>query len=119
MRTSVNLLFISHVTPSESRRNVSKCLKTNLEQKFDHYMVRVCFTPQQKDTKQKKNKRTEEIYRFYMQPVMSKIEFPGKNPTYLLGKIYLAWLNILPCNPSIFVSGSFSESRTSLFQAFS
>ena len=42
-------------------------LKTNLEQTFDHYMVTVCFTPQQKDTKQKKNKRTEEIYRFYMQ----------------------------------------------------
>ena len=74
-------------------------------------MVTVCFTPQQKDTKQKKNKRTEEIYRFYLQRDV-KNRIPWGNPTYLLGKIYLAWLNILPCNPAIFVSGSFSESRT-------
>ena len=75
-------------------------------------MVTVCFTPQQKDTKQKKRTRELRRYIVFTCRVMSKIEFPGENPTYLLGKIYLAWLNILPCNPAIFVSGSFSESRT-------
>ena len=89
-----------YMTRHACKRRVSSSLKINLGHCFHHYMVAVCFTRQQKDTKKErkkkknKNKRTEVKHFVFTCGVTSEIEFSFENSTYLLGKsISLRWLN--------------------------